>query len=108
MSKQVMTLEMAIYSKKGESHLKSLASTKFHALADKASTLKTDKFKELLTSELPNLVKTTGKDGFSKVMKDMELKCGEEVSFNKFWQLILQLSKENSQNDNQKSCCPPS
>ncbi|KAI4892230.1 hypothetical protein NFI96_028209, partial [Prochilodus magdalenae] len=68
--------------------------TNFHAASgDKSSSLKADEFKSLLSSQLPNFVKTAGSDaGFGEVLKQMGVKDGEGITFKHFWSLIQNLA----------------
>ncbi|CAK6970574.1 S100 calcium binding protein V2 isoform X2 [Scomber scombrus] len=62
--------------------------SQFHsASADKSATLKTDEFKGLLSSQMPNLGIGT-EQGLGEIMRKMGVGDGEGISFKHFWNLI--------------------
>ncbi|XP_072303408.1 S100 calcium binding protein V2 [Eucyclogobius newberryi] len=68
--------------------------SKFHSASnDKSPTLKTDEFKGLLSTQMPNLVKGIGSEqGLSEILRKMGVGSGEGISFSHFWTLIQQLA----------------
>ncbi|XP_067365516.1 S100 calcium binding protein V2 [Channa argus] len=68
--------------------------TSFHSASkDNSSTLKTDEFKGLMSSQMPNLVKGIGTDqGLNEILRKMGVADGEGISFKHFWNLIQSVS----------------
>ncbi|XP_030597740.1 S100 calcium binding protein V2 [Archocentrus centrarchus] len=68
----------------------------FHsASADKSPTLKTDEFKNLLSSQMPNLMKGVGTDqAFGAILRKIGVHDGEGISFKQFWGLIQSVATE--------------
>ncbi|KAL0962269.1 hypothetical protein UPYG_G00337900 [Umbra pygmaea] len=68
--------------------------TQFHAASPtKGATLNADEFKNLLSTQLPSVAKTTNSEtGLSEVMKTMGVADGEGISFKQFWNLIQSLA----------------
>ncbi|KAM6974096.1 S100 calcium binding protein V2 [Tautogolabrus adspersus] len=62
----------------------------FHSASETNSpTLKTDEFKNLLSSQMPNMAKSFLSDqGMGDILKKMGVKDGEGISFKHFWGLI--------------------
>ncbi|KAL7382196.1 hypothetical protein ABVT39_018313 [Epinephelus coioides] len=67
--------------------------TQFHsASGDKSGTLKVDEFKNLLGSQMPNLVKFGSDQGLGDILSKMGVGEGEGISFKHFWSLIQQVA----------------
>lgn len=76
-----------------ESAIDTLVSQFHSASADKSPTLKSDEFKNLLSSHMPNLMKGVGTDqGFGDILRKMGVGDGEGISFKHFWNLIQSLA----------------
>ncbi|XP_026204752.1 S100 calcium binding protein V2 [Anabas testudineus] len=72
-----------------EKAINTLVSGFHQASGDHSATLRTDEFKSLLSSQMPNLVKGVGTDqGLSEILRKMGVGDGEGVSFKQFWNLI--------------------
>uniref|UniRef100_A0A3P9KLK1 S100/CaBP-9k-type calcium binding subdomain domain-containing protein n=1 Tax=Oryzias latipes TaxID=8090 RepID=A0A3P9KLK1_ORYLA len=63
--------------------------TKFHSAADGGSTLNPSQFKSMISKEMPLLAKTMeNEDGMAKVLQQMEVQKGQNISFDAFWKLF--------------------
>ncbi|XP_029022743.1 S100 calcium binding protein V2 isoform X1 [Betta splendens] len=72
-----------------EQAINTLVSGFHQASGDHSATLKTDEFKNLLSSQMPNLAKGIGTDqGLSEIMRKMGVADGEGISFKHFWNFV--------------------
>uniref|UniRef100_A0A8C7E1S7 S100 calcium binding protein A13 n=1 Tax=Naja naja TaxID=35670 RepID=A0A8C7E1S7_NAJNA len=56
------------------------------------ATLTTSEFKELVTLQLPNLMKNVG--NLEEKMKTLDVNSDQELKFGEYWRLIGELAKE--------------
>lgn len=68
--------------------------TNFHsASSSNADTLTAQEFQNMLSQEMPDMVKTEGdQGGLNKLLKDMDVEEGKNVTFNNFWGLVNSLA----------------
>ncbi|KAM6968038.1 S100 calcium binding protein V1 [Aplochiton taeniatus] len=71
--------------------------TDFHvAAADHSSSLTTEEFSNLVSTQLPNLTQTAGGEGeggvATQLLEQMGVANGQEVTFENFWNLVQHLA----------------
>ncbi|KAJ7307297.1 hypothetical protein JRQ81_009303 [Phrynocephalus forsythii] len=64
----------------------------YAAREGKKGTLTTGEFKELVTLQLPNLMKDVG--DLDEKMRSLDVNNDEELKFGEYWRLIGELAKE--------------
>ncbi|XP_015743716.1 protein S100-A13 [Python bivittatus] len=64
----------------------------YAAQEGKKGTLTTGEFKELVTLQLPNLMKNVG--DLDEKMRALDVNNDEELKFGEYWRLIGELAKE--------------
>uniref|UniRef100_A0A3P8UHQ7 S100/CaBP-9k-type calcium binding subdomain domain-containing protein n=1 Tax=Cynoglossus semilaevis TaxID=244447 RepID=A0A3P8UHQ7_CYNSE len=63
--------------------------TEFHQAADNAASMNTTQFQTMIADKLPGFAKSVeNEEGLTKVLDQMEVKSGDDISFQKFWTLI--------------------
>ncbi|KAM4601313.1 S100 calcium binding protein V1 [Polymixia lowei] len=70
--------------------------TEFHSAADNNScTLTSAQFQTLISQQLPSVAKAAdGEDGVSKLLQEIGVANGQDISFENFWTLIQQLATD--------------
>ncbi|XP_006890417.1 PREDICTED: protein S100-A13 [Elephantulus edwardii] len=64
----------------------------FSVQEGKKGSLSFNEFKELVTQQLPNLLKDVG--SLDEKMKSLDVNQDSELKFNEYWRLIGELAKE--------------
>ncbi|XP_047455234.1 S100 calcium binding protein V2 [Mugil cephalus] len=63
--------------------------TEFHSAADNKPTMNTSQFQSLLSKQMPAIAKTMeGEEGLGKILQQMGVQSGQNISFENFWNLI--------------------
>ncbi|RVE63126.1 hypothetical protein OJAV_G00164450 [Oryzias javanicus] len=63
--------------------------TQFHSAAGGGSTMNSSQFKDMLSKQMPLLGKTVeSEDGMAKVLQQMGVQSGQNISFENFWKLF--------------------
>lgn len=63
--------------------------TEFHKAADNGPTMNTTQFQSMISSQMPAIAKTVeNEEGLGKVLEQMGVQSGQNISFDNFWKLI--------------------
>ncbi|XP_026173008.1 S100 calcium binding protein V1 [Mastacembelus armatus] len=63
--------------------------TEFHKSADGGPTMNTTQFQTMISKQMPGFAKTVeSEEGLSKVLQQMGVESGQNISFENFWSLI--------------------
>ncbi|KAF7645201.1 hypothetical protein LDENG_00208490 [Lucifuga dentata] len=63
--------------------------TEFHKAADNGPTINATQFQTMISNQLPEFSKTVeGEGGVAKLLEQMNVQSGQNISFENFWTLV--------------------